>query len=145
MLRREKKHTGNPLAMVPFILQSYIFMALGIHFSREAKEKDAMVVIASLLPSMHRHDHSSLSILHQATWHIRFNQRTPLFKLLSISGRISSQLSVYSIFRARKTLAAVMLFYSFINSQCNQVWKWLGLKDIWTTLSICQGFFNETT
>jgi len=81
---------------------------------------------------------------HQATWYTRVSRRTPLFKALSISGWTSSQPSQPSVlwqlgwlrlrwwyFPPQMHLLCVRWCYSLV--------YWLGLKDSWNTLSICQG------
>jgi len=46
----------------------------------------------------------------QATWHAQFIEGAhSWFKVLSISGRISSQPAVFSVLTARKTSSAVMI------------------------------------
>ena len=76
---------------------------------------------------------------HKSTWQIaRVNQRT-WFKVLSISGWVSSQPAAFSVLTARETSAAAMVFASPKCTLCVRWCKWLGSKDLWNTLFIFQG------
>ena len=80
------------------------FKALGIYFSGETGERChgsyCILSLASL--RVYVDDHPSVPIFqwrpeHQATWHTRVSQRAPLFKVLSISGRILSQPVAFAV------------------------------------------------
>jgi len=69
---------------------------------------------------------------HQDTWHTRVSQRTPWFKALGISGRISSQPAALSVLTIRGASAAVMIFPSPKCTSCvfgcffchRSKWQW---------------------
>jgi len=88
--------TGNHPALVQ-IFRGIFLKALGMHFSREAKERNAPEVGTSLLSpflcmGMNTPICQSFGALpeHQGTWHTWVSQRSTWFKALSTSGQISS-------------------------------------------------------
>jgi len=112
---------------------------LAYTFSREAKERDEAEFneFSSVSINLDGANHQVCQFLcalpeHQTIWHTRVSQRTR-FKALDISGRISSQLAVFTVLTARRASATVMVFSSKnVSRVCSVVWTWLGSKDRWS-------------
>jgi len=96
LVRSATSRTKTALGIIQIWLNYFaacLFKALGImkHLSREAKDRDALVVSVFSPISIFEYgnDHPSLPIFrflpeHQATWHARVSQRIPLLNALSI-------------------------------------------------------------
>jgi len=123
---------ATPMLQVWF---NYIAASFSNHFAYTFPgrlRRDATVVIAfspaSLLVYGDDHHHSLPILLCSSKTpghltHITKSKRTPLFKTLSISGRISSQPAAFSVLTARETSTADGIFLPQMHFLC---FRWCG-------------------